>query len=338
MSMVNSYWLLIVGFVRLSVFSGSITRLWVVPLSSRTGSKTAPDQLTRQMQERPCALNLPEPAIPERTPNPTKARRCSPSNSPQIIPHPQGPLPVLQGVDLRLARGSSLALMGESGSGKSTLLHLIAGLDRADSGRILIDDVALDSRSEASLAQWRWEGIGLVFQQYNLISSLDVAANLAFQARLADRHDPQWVAYLAERLGLAGLLARYPEQLSGGQQQRVAIGRALAGRPAWLLADEPTGSLDEASSDEVLSLLLQLVSEAGSGVLMVTHSPRLAARLQQRCQLQAGRVQPERGDEAFVAGPVGVAQPLAAPSCAVFQHLHRVVAGHGAVDGRAGTE
>ncbi|RFP96503.1 ABC transporter ATP-binding protein [Pseudomonas putida] len=210
------------------------------------------------------------------------------------FPTPQGPLPVLQGVDLRLARGSSLALMGESGSGKSTLLHLVAGLDRADSGRILIDDTPLDSRSEASLALWRREGIGLVFQQYNLISSLDVGANLAFQARLAARHDPDWLAYLAQRLGLANLLARYPEQLSGGQQQRVAIGRAWPG--AGLVAgDEPTGSLDEASSDEVLSLLLQLVAEAGSGVLLVTHSPRLAARLQQCCYLQAGRVRPELG-------------------------------------------
>lgn len=208
---------------------------------------------------------------------------------------PQGLLPVLQGVDLRLARGSSLALMGESGSGKSTLLHLLAGLDRADSGRILIDGAPLDGRSEAALARWRRQAVGLVFQQYNLISSLDVAANLAFQARLAARHDPQWVAYLVQRLGLASLLERYPEQLSGGQQQRVAIGRALAGRPAWLLADEPTGSLDEASSDEVLSLLLQLVAEAGSGVLLVTHSPRLAARLQQRCYLQAGRVRAEQG-------------------------------------------
>nr|WP_225777391.1 ABC transporter ATP-binding protein [Pseudomonas sp. Marseille-Q3773] len=213
----------------------------------------------------------------------------------KAFPTPQGLLPVLQGVDLHLARGSSLALMGESGSGKSTLLHLVAGLDRADRGRILIDGAVLDSRCEASLAQWRREAVGLVFQQYNLISSLDVAANLAFQARLAARHDPHWVAYLAQRLGLAGLLARYPEQLSGGQQQRVAIGRALAGRPAWLLADEPTGSLDEASSDEVLNLLLQLVAEAGSGVLMVTHSPRLAARLQQRCYLQAGRVRAEQG-------------------------------------------
>lgn len=205
----------------------------------------------------------------------------------------QGPLPVLQGVDLSLARGSSLALMGESGSGKSTLLHLVAGLDRADSGRILIDDEPLDGRSEASLARWRREGIGLVFQQYNLISSLNVAANLAFQAKLAGRHDPHWLDYLATRLGLATLLQRYPEQLSGGQQQRVAIGRALAARPALVLADEPTGSLDETSSDEVLALMLQLVGEAGSSVLMVTHSQRLAARLQQHCVLQGGRVQVE---------------------------------------------
>lgn len=207
------------------------------------------------------------------------------------FPTAQGPLQVLRGVDLTLSRGSSLALMGESGSGKSTLLHLVAGLDRADSGRILIDGTPLHGHGEAALARWRREGIGLVFQQYNLISSLDVAANLGFQARLAKRHDPQWLAYLAQRLGLAALLDRYPEQLSGGQQQRVAIGRALASRPALLLADEPTGSLDEASSDEVLALLLQLVGEAGSSVLMVTHSPRLAACLQQRCVLHQGRVQ-----------------------------------------------
>ncbi|MGH8383000.1 ABC transporter ATP-binding protein [Pseudomonas sp.] len=206
----------------------------------------------------------------------------------------QGTLPVLQGVDLRLAQGSSLALMGESGSGKSTLLHLLAGLDRADSGRILIDGEPLGARSESALARWRREGIGLVFQQYNLISSLDVEANLAFQARLAGRCDRRWLDYLSEHLGLAALLQRYPEQLSGGQQQRVAIGRALAARPALVLADEPTGNLDEASSDEVLGLMLQLVSDAGSSLLMVTHSRRLAARLEQRCFLHAGRVQVEK--------------------------------------------
>ncbi|WP_420223741.1 ABC transporter ATP-binding protein [Pigmentiphaga litoralis] len=204
----------------------------------------------------------------------------------------QGPLPVLRGVDLEVATGTSLALMGESGSGKSTLLHLIAGLDRPDTGRIEVAGEPLTGRSEAELARWRREGIGLVFQQYNLISSLTVGANLAFQARLAGRDDPGWTRRLADRLGLASLLARYPEQLSGGQQQRVAIGRALAGRPSLVLADEPTGSLDEASSDTVLDLLLELVAEAGSTLLMVTHSARLAARLNRRVHLQGGRVLP----------------------------------------------
>jgi putative ABC transport system ATP-binding protein len=208
---------------------------------------------------------------------------------------PQGPLPVLQGIDLDVARGSSLALMGESGSGKSTLLHLIAGLDQADSGSIQVDGQDLGQLSESQLAGWRRSGIGLIFQQFNLISSLSVADNLAFQARLAGRHDRHWQAELTERLGLTQLLERYPEQLSGGQQQRVALGRALAARPALVLADEPTGSLDEASSDEVLELLLELLGEQATTLLMVTHSPRVAARLQRRVTLSNGRLAPADG-------------------------------------------
>ncbi|SFO99714.1 ABC transporter ATP-binding protein [Pseudomonas borbori] len=205
-------------------------------------------------------------------------------------PTPQGPLPVLQGIDLELAGGSSLALMGESGSGKSTLLHLVAGLDQADAGSIEVAGKRLDQLTESQLAAWRRGSIGLIFQQFNLISSLRVEDNLAFQARLAGRHDPQWQAELTQRLGLTQLLDRYPEQLSGGQQQRVALGRALAARPALLLADEPTGSLDESSSDEVLELLLQLLATSATSLLMVTHSPRVAARLQRRVQLRSGRL------------------------------------------------
>lgn len=207
----------------------------------------------------------------------------------------QGSLAVLRGVDLQLAGGDSLALMGESGSGKSTLLHLVAGLDSADSGHIRVNGQPLHGLGERQLARWRREGIGLIFQQYNLISSLSVAANLAFQARLAGRHDPSWIDYLAEQLGLQALLQRFPEQLSGGQQQRVAIGRAMASRPSLVLADEPTGSLDEASSEAVMNLLLQLVGEAGSSLLMVTHSAQLAARLSRRLTLHQGRVQQEQG-------------------------------------------
>jgi len=205
-------------------------------------------------------------------------------------PTPQGPLPVLRGVDLSLARGASLALMGESGSGKSTLLHLVAGLDRPDQGHIQAAGQELSSLNEGALAAWRREGIGLIFQQFNLIASLTVADNLAFQARLAGRHDPRWQTELAERLGLAALLERYPEQLSGGQQQRVALGRALASRPPLLLADEPTGNLDEASGDQALALLLELVAETGSSLLMVTHSARIASHLDRTLQLERGRL------------------------------------------------
>lgn len=203
---------------------------------------------------------------------------------------PQGPLPVLQGVDLMLPPGSSMALMGESGSGKSTLLHLVAGLDKVDRGSIHSGGYRLDGMSESQLAQWRRTEIGLVFQQFNLISSLSVEDNLAFQARLCGRHDPVWQAHLVQRLGLGEVLQRYPEQLSGGQQQRVALGRALASRPPLLLADEPTGSLDEATSDEVLRLLLELLDDSPTSLLMVTHSPRVAARLAHRVVLHGGRL------------------------------------------------
>ncbi|SIO53370.1 putative ABC transport system ATP-binding protein [Rhodovulum sp. ES.010] len=197
---------------------------------------------------------------------------------------------VLRGVDLSLAPGETVALTGESGSGKSTLLHLCAGLDRADSGAITVADRDLTGADDRTLARLRREAVGLVFQQFNLIPSLDVAANLTFQARLAGREDPDWTARMADRLGLSGLMDRYPEQLSGGQQQRVAIGRMLAARPALILADEPTGNLDEATGDKVLDLMLDLVAEAGAGLLMVTHSPRLAGRLSRRVHLSGGKL------------------------------------------------
>ena len=202
----------------------------------------------------------------------------------------EGPLTVLDGIDLVLQAGTSLALTGESGSGKSTLLHLAAGLDVADAGRVDLAGVNLTTASDSGRAALRRGTVGLVFQQFNLIPSLDVAANLAFQARLAGRNDPARTAHLAQVLGLSALLGRYPEQLSGGQQQRVAIGRTLAARPQLVLADEPTGNLDEATGDAVLDLMLRLVAETGAALLMVTHSPRLANRLDRRVTLSAGRI------------------------------------------------
>jgi len=197
---------------------------------------------------------------------------------------------VLRGVDLDIAAGERVALSGESGSGKSTLLHLIAGLDAADGGEITLNGANIAGLSDAGRAALRRDRIGLVFQQFNLIPSLSVEDNLAFQARIAGKHDVKWQAELIERLGLSALLKRYPDQLSGGQQQRVAIGRALATRPALLLADEPTGNLDEDTADGVLALARDLVARTGCGFLMVTHSARLAATLDRQVTLHAGRV------------------------------------------------
>ena len=201
-----------------------------------------------------------------------------------------GALAVLRGVDLMLAQGESMALTGESGSGKSTLLHLVAALDSFDAGEIEVMGTRLSRLGDRARAELRRTRIGIVFQQFNLIPSLSVRDNLAFQARLAGRHDPDWQAELTERLGLATLADRWPEQLSGGQQQRVAVGRALAGRPPLVLADEPTGNLDETTGAAVLDLMLDLVARAGASLLMVTHSETLAARLDRRLHLSHGRV------------------------------------------------
>lgn len=206
-----------------------------------------------------------------------------------------GQVAVLQGVSLGLAHGQSLALTGESGSGKSTLLHLVGALDAPDNGSIQLDGVEITGLDDAGRAALRRDRIGLVFQQFNLIPSLNVAQNISFQARLANRHDPARDAMLAGRLGLSNLLHRYPEELSGGQQQRVAIARALAHAPGLILADEPTGNLDEATGDAVLDLLLELVAETGAALMMVTHSSRLAARLDRRLHLSRGQLAPWGG-------------------------------------------
>jgi putative ABC transport system ATP-binding protein len=197
---------------------------------------------------------------------------------------------VLRGVNLDIAAGERVALTGESGSGKSTLLHLIAGLDRPDGGDIRLADSSISDLGDSGRAELRRDRLGLVFQQFNLIPSLSVEDNLKFQSRIAGRHDAAWHGELVERLGLGALLGRYPEQLSGGQQQRVAIGRALAVKPLLLLADEPTGNLDETTADDVLALTRDLVTRTGCGFLMVTHSARLAATLDRQINLHAGLV------------------------------------------------
>ena len=197
---------------------------------------------------------------------------------------------VLQQLDFDMARPSSVALLGESGSGKSTLLHLVAGLDRPDSGEIHFDGMAIHSASESALAALRRSQMSLVFQQFHLVSTLSVRDNIRFQAALCGRMNTAYEEELVERLGLGAQLSKLPQQLSRGQQQRVAIARSLLHRPTLVLADEPTGNLDEDSSLEVMGLFSDLVKRAGSSLLMVTHSRAMAAFMDRRVRLHAGRL------------------------------------------------
>ena len=205
-------------------------------------------------------------------------------------PGADGPVEVLRGVDLSLAEGETLALTGESGSGKSTLLHIAGGLELAARGSVRVVGQDVTAMTETERAAMRCRQTAVIFQQFNLIPSLKVADNIAFQARLAGREDPEQIAALAKELGLEAQLQKYPEALSGGQQQRVAIARAVAARPRLLLADEPTGNLDEATAAEVLEQLLALVASTKASLLLVTHSPAIAARMDRRLHLSGGRL------------------------------------------------
>ena len=199
-----------------------------------------------------------------------------------------GELEVLRGVSLGLDAGQTLALTGESGSGKSTILHISAGLEVPDGGSLYLEGVDINGLGEAERANLRRSEIGIVFQQFNLIPSLTVEANIGFQASLAGRRDKTFESELIEELGLSDQLKQYPESLSGGQQQRVAIARALAVRPKLLLADEPTGNLDESTASAVLTAMLDLVGRTGAALMVVTHSVALAEKMDRRVRLKGG--------------------------------------------------
>ena len=203
---------------------------------------------------------------------------------------PGGEVCVLDGLSFTMQAASSVALLGESGSGKSTLLHLIAGLDKSQSGDIEFSGKQLSTLNESALANMRRHQISLVFQQFHLISTLSVFDNIRFQAALCQRFDNAFEAQLIDRLGLSSLLKKLPHQLSRGQQQRVAIARALLHKPKLVLADEPTGNLDEQSSLEVMAVFTDLVKSAGSSLLMVTHSKEMATFMQRSVLLHNGRL------------------------------------------------
>lgn len=209
---------------------------------------------------------------------------------------PAGELPVLQGVDLALAPGEVVAVTGESGAGKTTLLQVLGGLDRADAGELWWDGRRVDGLSGRELSRRRGGALGFVFQSYQLMPELDARDNVALAARVALGRPRAAALAEADRLlasvGLAGRGRHLPSALSGGECQRVALARALGTGPRVLLADEPTGNLDEASGAAVMELLLALARERGAAVLLVTHSPSHAARADRRLALRAGLLAP----------------------------------------------
>jgi putative ABC transport system ATP-binding protein len=200
---------------------------------------------------------------------------------------------VLDGLDLSIARGEFVAMMGPSGSGKSTLLNLIAGIDRPTSGSLRIDDHEIGELSESELDRWRNRSIGFVFQFYNLIPVLTAEENVEVPLLLWPLSRAERRARVRAALRVVGLEPRLdhrPGQLSGGEQQRVAIARALVTDPVLVLADEPTGDLDTKSASDVLGLMQLLNRRAGKTFVMVTHDPRAAERASRSVRLEKGRL------------------------------------------------
>lgn len=190
-------------------------------------------------------------------------------------------IPVLQNINLSIKEGEFLALMGPSGSGKSTLLNLIAGIDYADKGSIVIGETDITSLSESELAKWRAKNVGFIFQFYNLIPVLTAYENIELPLllfKLPKNIRKEHVEMSLRLVNLSDRANHYPSQLSGGQQQRVAIARAIVTDPTILVADEPTGDLDRASASEILNLMERLNKELKKTIIMVTHDPKAAER------------------------------------------------------------
>jgi predicted ABC-type transport system involved in lysophospholipase L1 biosynthesis ATPase subunit len=206
-----------------------------------------------------------------------------------------GPVKILRGIDLEVAAGSSVSVVGPSGSGKSTLLHLLGGLDRADSGRVMIGGEDLSGLSGAALAGFRTRTIGFVFQFHQLLPDFTALENVMLPGRIAGwrpRRALERARALLAEVGLSEREDHFPSQLSGGERQRVALCRALALDPPLLLADEPTGNLDPASGERVLALLLALQERHGTTGVLVTHNPEVADRCAKVVALDEGILKP----------------------------------------------
>ena len=199
---------------------------------------------------------------------------------------------VLKGVSLEVARGEATGIVGPSGSGKSTLLMVLAGLEKVDAGEVWIAGKRIDGRSEDEVAAFRGRNIGIVFQSFHLIPNMTALENVAVPLELAGHPDPFGVAARElEAVGLSQRVTHYPGELSGGEQQRVAIARALAPEPAILIADEPTGNLDQATGRQIADLLFAKAQERGMTLVLVTHDPALAARCKRQIAMRSGRIE-----------------------------------------------
>jgi putative ABC transport system ATP-binding protein len=199
---------------------------------------------------------------------------------------------ILKDIDLNIGRGEAIGMVGPSGSGKSTLLMVMAGLERSDTGSVRVAGEALDALDEDALARFRGRNVGIVFQSFHLIPTMTALENVAVPLELAGAADAH--ARAADELALVGLSERqhhYPAEMSGGEQQRVAIARALAPNPAILIADEPTGNLDEATGAEIIELLFNGHSKRGTTLVLVTHDPMLARRCDRVVRLRSGRIE-----------------------------------------------
>jgi putative ABC transport system ATP-binding protein len=197
----------------------------------------------------------------------------------------------LDDVDVEFAAGRFTAIMGPSGSGKSTLMHALAGLDDLTSGRVYIGEVDLTTLNDKKLTKLRRDRLGFIFQAFNLVPTLTALENITLPMDLAGRKpDKAWLDHVVDTTGLGNRLRHRPSELSGGQQQRVAVARALAGRPALVFADEPTGNLDSRTGAEILSFMREAVRDLGQTIVMVTHDPVAASYADRVVFLADGRI------------------------------------------------
>ncbi len=213
----------------------------------------------------------------------------------KIVQDATGSLTILDDINLSIATGETVAIVGASGSGKSTLLGLLAGLDVPTRGRVRLFEADLFANDEDGRARLRAEKIGFVFQSFQLLPHLSALENVLLPMELAGRTPdgidaPRAAREMLQRVGLGERLTHYPKTLSGGEQQRVALARAFVLRPPLLLVDEPTGSLDARTGEAVIELMFELNRERGSTLVLVTHDPQIAARCARRIELNAGRI------------------------------------------------